>query len=172
MNVWSLTSFPVCLHTIVFKHRDYFTTPNTIHRLNKKEEKNFGVCKYVITRAIEPRCVPLLVKCQSLFVTDHNFVLKQNKWYILCDFDITSHVTVKIWVFYLLFLNLPQYLLFLLLMLPPQKFASPPYFCARTKTVKNTNLKFTYNMIILLVMEICQLNRKLIQRFEIKINEK
>jgi len=70
------------------------------------------------------------------------------------------------------FFNLPQYLLFSLLKLPPQKFASPPYFYARTKMVKNTNLEFTYNMIILLVMEICQLNRKLILRFEIKISEK
>jgi hypothetical protein len=70
------------------------------------------------------------------------------------------------------FFNLPQYLLFLLLMLPPQKFVSPPYFYARTKTVKNTNLEFTYNVITLRVMEICQLNRKLIQRFEIKISEK
>jgi len=33
-------------------------------------------------------------------------------------------------------------------------------------------LEFTHNMIILRVMEIFQLNRKLIQRFEIKISEK
>jgi hypothetical protein len=57
-------------------------------------------------------------------------------------------------------------------MLPTQNFISPPYFYARTKTVKNTDLEFTYNMIILRVMEIGQLNWKLIQRFEIKISEK
>ena len=70
------------------------------------------------------------------------------------------------------FLSLSQYHLFPLLMLPPQKFVSPPYFYVRTKTVKNTNLEFTYNMIILRVMGICQSSRKLIQRFEIKISEK
>jgi hypothetical protein len=70
------------------------------------------------------------------------------------------------------FFNLPQFFIFPLLMLPTKKFVSPPYFYARTKTVKNTNLEFTYNMIILRVMEICQLNRKLIQRFEIKTTEK
>ena len=70
------------------------------------------------------------------------------------------------------FLNLPQYLLFPLLMLPPQKCVSPRYFYFRTKTVKDTNLEFAYNMIILHVMEICQSNRKLIQRFGIKISEK
>jgi len=37
------------------------------------------------------------------------------------------------------FLNLSRYPLFPLLMLPPQKFVSPPYFYVRAKTVKNTN---------------------------------
>jgi len=87
-------------------------------------------------------------------------VLNKNKWYILCDFGITSHITVKIWVCYLLFSNLPQYLLFPLLMLPPKKFASPPYFYARTKTVKNVNLKFIYNMSILHVMKILSIESK------------
>ena len=57
-------------------------------------------------------------------------------------------------------------------MLQPKKFVSPPCFYAPTKSVKNTNLEFTNNMIILRVMEICQLNRKLIHGFEIKISEK